>query len=100
MLCQYSDAFSKREQADENLYVRQKEMEKLQALRTKLDEHKKHLEELDKSVYVYFCFRLDTIHLELMLMHKWGSLGLSKWQQEKNRWPIGDGMINPLKRIT
>lgn len=47
-----SDAFSKREQADENYYVRQKEMEKLQALKAKIDEHKKHLEELDKHVYV------------------------------------------------
>ncbi len=45
-----SDAFSKREQADENYYVRQKEMEKLQALKAKIDEHKKHLEELDKHV--------------------------------------------------
>jgi galactokinase len=49
-----SDAFSKREQADENYYVRQKEMEKLQALKAKIDEHKKHLEELDKHVYVFF----------------------------------------------
>ena len=62
-----SDSFSKREQADENLYVRQKEMEKfvlqaikqdplltiaarLQALKQKIDEHKKQLEELDKHV--------------------------------------------------
>ncbi|KAL6714080.1 ATPase inhibitor [Lecanora helva] len=45
-----SDAFSKREQADENLYVRQKEMEKLASLKQKIDEHKKHLEELDKHV--------------------------------------------------
>lgn len=48
----YRDAFSKREQADENYYVRQKEMEKLSALKAKIEEHKKHLEELDKHVYV------------------------------------------------
>jgi len=49
---QLSDAFSKREQADENYYVRQKEMEKLQALKSKIAEHQKHLEELDKHVFV------------------------------------------------
>jgi len=52
----HRDAFSKREQADENHYVRQKEMEKLKDLRAKIDEHKKHLEELDKHVYVIFLF--------------------------------------------
>ncbi|MCJ1453828.1 hypothetical protein MMC28_004177 [Mycoblastus sanguinarius] len=46
------DAFSKREQADENYYVRQKEMEKLQGLKQKIAEHQKHLEDLDKNVYV------------------------------------------------
>ncbi len=46
------DAFSKREQADENLYVRQKEQEKLQQLKQKIADHKKHLDELDKHVYV------------------------------------------------
>ncbi|MCJ1272839.1 hypothetical protein MMC21_000628 [Puttea exsequens] len=44
------DAFSKREQADENYYVRQREMEKLKALKDKIGEHQKHLEELDKHV--------------------------------------------------
>lgn len=47
-----SDAFSKREQADENYYVRQKENEKLQALREKIKKHQEHLDELDKHVYV------------------------------------------------
>ena len=47
-----SDAFSKREQADENYYVRQKEMEKLQALKQKIADQQKHLHELDKNVYV------------------------------------------------
>ncbi|CAF9929597.1 hypothetical protein IMSHALPRED_007951 [Imshaugia aleurites] len=44
------DAFSKREQADENLYVRQKEQEKLQQLKQKIADHKKHLDALDKDV--------------------------------------------------
>ncbi|KAL9075565.1 MAG: hypothetical protein Q9161_001638 [Pseudevernia consocians] len=44
------DAFSKREQADENLYVHQKEQEKLQQLRQKIADHKKHLDDLDKHV--------------------------------------------------
>ncbi|KAL9030855.1 MAG: hypothetical protein Q9196_001054 [Gyalolechia fulgens] len=44
------DAFSKREAANEDLYVRQKEMEKLAALKKKIEEHKKHLEELEKNV--------------------------------------------------
>ncbi|KAI4106001.1 MAG: hypothetical protein L6R37_002462 [Teloschistes peruensis] len=45
-----ADAFSKREQAGEDFYVREKELEKLQALKQKIAEHKKHLEELDKHV--------------------------------------------------
>ncbi|KAL9042102.1 MAG: hypothetical protein Q9180_000835 [Flavoplaca navasiana] len=45
-----ADAFSKREAANEDYYVRQKEMEKLQNLKQKIEEHKKHLEELDKHV--------------------------------------------------
>lgn len=57
----HRDAFSKREQADENHYVRQKEMEKLKDLRAKIDEHKKHLEELDKHVYVVFLFYLGIL---------------------------------------
>ena len=47
----FRDAFSKREQADENLYVRQKEQEKLQELKKKIEDHKKHLDDLDKHVY-------------------------------------------------
>ncbi|KAL8725527.1 MAG: hypothetical protein Q9181_006389 [Wetmoreana brouardii] len=49
-LTSYRDAFTKREQASEDYFVRQKEMEKLQILKQKIDEHKKHLEELDKHV--------------------------------------------------
>ena len=50
----YRDAFSKREQADENLYVRQKEQEKLMELKKKISDHKKHLDELDQHVYVSY----------------------------------------------
>ena len=49
----FRDAFSKREQADENLYVRQKEQEKLQELKKKIEDHKKHLDDLDKHVYAF-----------------------------------------------
>ncbi|KAL2055714.1 hypothetical protein ABVK25_003958 [Lepraria finkii] len=44
------DAFSKREQGEESYYVRQREMEKLKALKDKIAEHQKHLDELDKNV--------------------------------------------------
>ena len=64
------DAFNKREQADENYYVRKKEMEKyilpelaesaftnrdcrLAALKEKIAQHQEHLKELDQQVYVY-----------------------------------------------
>ena len=49
----FRDAFSKREQADENLYVRQKEHEKLQELKKKIEDHKAHLDDLDKNVYAF-----------------------------------------------
>ncbi|MCJ1353028.1 MAG: hypothetical protein MMC33_003012 [Icmadophila ericetorum] len=44
------DAFNKREKANEDYYVRQKEREKLTALKTKLAEQRKHLDELDKHI--------------------------------------------------
>ncbi|KAL4921079.1 mitochondrial ATPase inhibitor, IATP-domain-containing protein [Aspergillus aurantiobrunneus] len=47
---QASDQFQKREAAQENLYIRQKEQEKLLALRKKIDEQRKHLDELDKHL--------------------------------------------------
>ena len=55
---QYRDAFTKRENADENYAIRKREMEKLQALKEKIAEHQEHLKELDKNVYVglYFFF--------------------------------------------
>ena len=48
----HRDAFTKREQASEDYEIRRREMEKLQALKEKIAGHQKHLEELDKSVYV------------------------------------------------
>ncbi|KAL4875944.1 mitochondrial ATPase inhibitor, IATP-domain-containing protein [Aspergillus karnatakaensis] len=47
---QASDQFQKREAAQENLYIHQKEQEKLLALRKKIDEQRKHLDELDKHL--------------------------------------------------
>ncbi|GAQ39051.1 hypothetical protein AtubIFM56815_007562 [Aspergillus tubingensis] len=47
---QHADSFTKREAAQENLYVREKEMEKLRALKAKLSEQRKHLDELDKHI--------------------------------------------------
>ena len=46
------DAFTKREQASEDYTVKQREMEKLKALKQKVADHKKHLDELDKNMYV------------------------------------------------
>ncbi|KAI9371636.1 mitochondrial ATPase inhibitor, IATP-domain-containing protein [Aspergillus egyptiacus] len=48
---QASDQFQKREAAQENLYIHQKEQEKLLALRKKIEEQRKHLNELDKHLY-------------------------------------------------
>ncbi|KAF7592726.1 hypothetical protein BBP40_012557 [Aspergillus hancockii] len=42
-----SDSFTKREAAQENLYIHDKEREKLLALRKKVSEQRKHLDELD-----------------------------------------------------
>ncbi|KAJ9294648.1 hypothetical protein DTO271G3_6568 [Paecilomyces variotii] len=47
---QQEDTFSRREAAQENLYVREKEMEKLRALKAKLKEQRAHLDELDKHI--------------------------------------------------
>jgi hypothetical protein len=46
----HSDAFNKREEAAENLYVRQKEKEKLLELRKKIREQQGHLKELEKHL--------------------------------------------------
>ncbi|MCJ1483553.1 hypothetical protein MMC06_003721 [Schaereria dolodes] len=45
-----SDSFSKREKANEDYYVKQKEQEKLVALKAKLQEQRKHIDELDKHI--------------------------------------------------
>ncbi|RPA80620.1 hypothetical protein BJ508DRAFT_307258 [Ascobolus immersus RN42] len=47
------DSFSKREKAQEEMYVRQAEREKLQALRAKLQKQREHLDELDKHIEEY-----------------------------------------------
>ncbi|KAL2814530.1 mitochondrial ATPase inhibitor, IATP-domain-containing protein [Aspergillus cavernicola] len=47
---QASDQFQKREAAQENLYIHQKEQEKLSALRKKIEEQRKHLDELDQHL--------------------------------------------------
>ncbi|GES66102.1 mitochondrial ATPase inhibitor [Aspergillus terreus] len=44
------DAFTRREAAQENLYIHEKEMEKLEALRKKVNEQQKHLNELDQHL--------------------------------------------------
>ncbi|KAI9677199.1 MAG: hypothetical protein M1829_002773 [Trizodia sp. TS-e1964] len=44
------DAFSKREKANEDYYVREQEKAKLLALREKLKQQQKHLQELDKHI--------------------------------------------------
>jgi hypothetical protein len=46
------DAFSKREKASEDLYVRQKEREKLKELKAKIEQQQKHLKELGDHMYV------------------------------------------------
>ena len=42
----YSDAFSRREQASEDMAIRQRERERLLELRKKLDEQQTHLKKL------------------------------------------------------
>ncbi|KAJ9656260.1 ATPase inhibitor [Neophaeococcomyces mojaviensis] len=45
-----ADSFNKREQASENLFIREKEMENLKKLKAKLKEQRKHLDELDAHI--------------------------------------------------
>ncbi|KAI9924766.1 hypothetical protein ASPWEDRAFT_28100 [Aspergillus wentii DTO 134E9] len=47
---QQSDQFKRREAAQEGLYIREKEMEKLRALKKKLGEQRQHLDALDKHI--------------------------------------------------
>jgi len=44
------DSFQKREQANENMFIRQKEMESLKKLKEKLALQRKHLDELDSHI--------------------------------------------------
>ncbi|KAJ6081777.1 hypothetical protein N7499_006651 [Penicillium canescens] len=44
------DAFTRREAAQESLYIREKELEKLAALKKKIAEQRKHLDELENHI--------------------------------------------------
>ncbi|KAI9842128.1 MAG: hypothetical protein M1838_003259 [Thelocarpon superellum] len=44
------DAYTKREKANEDFYVKEKEKEKLLALRKKIETQRAHLNELDKHL--------------------------------------------------
>ncbi|KAI5781799.1 mitochondrial ATPase inhibitor, IATP-domain-containing protein [Geopyxis carbonaria] len=44
------DSFTKREKAAEDLYVRQMEKQKLKELKIKLQQQRKHLDDLDKHI--------------------------------------------------
>ncbi|KAF2206058.1 hypothetical protein GQ43DRAFT_436485 [Delitschia confertaspora ATCC 74209] len=44
------DAFTRRERANEEMYIRQEEKQKLLAIRAKLAEQRKHIDELDKHI--------------------------------------------------
>ncbi|PGH00749.1 hypothetical protein GX51_05630 [Blastomyces parvus] len=45
-----SNSWSKKEAADEAMFIRQREMEKLRTLREKLQQQRKHLDELDAHI--------------------------------------------------
>ncbi|KAI9835447.1 MAG: hypothetical protein M1819_002365 [Sarea resinae] len=44
------DAYTRREKAQEDFYVKQKEREKLLSLKAKLQQQREHLDELDKHI--------------------------------------------------
>ncbi|KAJ5473144.1 hypothetical protein N7475_002710 [Penicillium sp. IBT 31633x] len=44
------DSFAKREAAQEAMYIRQQELDKVHRLRQKLKEQRKHMDELDKHL--------------------------------------------------
>ncbi|KIW69701.1 hypothetical protein PV04_05563 [Phialophora macrospora] len=44
------DSWTKREQANETKFIREKEMESLRKLKEKLAQQRKHLDELDKHI--------------------------------------------------
>jgi len=45
-----ADSWNKREQASENKFIRDKEMESLKKLKAKLQDQRKHLDELDQHI--------------------------------------------------
>lgn len=47
------DTFQRREAAQELMYIRQHEMEKIERLRAKMKESQKHMAELDKHLEEY-----------------------------------------------
>ncbi|KAI1927277.1 ATPase inhibitor [Ophidiomyces ophidiicola] len=47
---QSGDAWTKKESAQENLFIRQKEIEKLRLLKEKLKQQRQHLDELDAHI--------------------------------------------------
>ncbi|KAJ5896993.1 ATPase inhibitor [Penicillium subrubescens] len=47
------DQFQRREAAQEAMYIRQQEMEKIERLRRKMKESQKHMDELDKHLEEY-----------------------------------------------
>ncbi|KAJ5503698.1 ATPase inhibitor IATP mitochondria [Penicillium fimorum] len=47
------DSFARREAAHEAMYIREKEMEKLERLKAKVKEQRKHMDELDKHIEEY-----------------------------------------------
>ncbi|KAJ5170065.1 ATPase inhibitor IATP mitochondria [Penicillium coprophilum] len=48
--CNRKDSFARREAAHEAMYIREKEMEKLERLKAKVKEQRKHMDELDKHM--------------------------------------------------
>ncbi|KAJ5551562.1 hypothetical protein N7535_000493 [Penicillium sp. DV-2018c] len=44
------DSFTKREAAQESLYIREKELEKLKQLKQSIQQQRKHLEELENHI--------------------------------------------------
>lgn len=48
----FSDAFTRREKGSEDYYIRQHEREKLDAVKQKMGEARKHIADLEKHVYV------------------------------------------------
>ncbi|KAJ5274798.1 hypothetical protein N7505_003343 [Penicillium chrysogenum] len=47
------DSFARREAAHEGMYIRQIELEKLERLKQKVKEQRKHMDELDKHIDEY-----------------------------------------------